>query len=186
MHLSTAPPRRASGRVTQAPPRRIRRVPSSPAPFVAHNVSASIRPSVSEQDRFNAPLYTFKAFAIATAIVMSSATASVAGIMAYLDVRNQSLLHACEHGYHNPCRCWQLKSIVFPTFHDSVDGDPVLLAAATPRHESSTPTAFNEDAAQQRLAEAFDKGGFDAWGEAAAREMEAETEVERSRRSKTT
>ena len=77
MALCRAPPRRASRVVLPAPPR----PRPGPAP-------APIRPNVSAQDRFNAPLYTFKAFAIATAIVMSSATASVAGIMAYLDVRN--------------------------------------------------------------------------------------------------
>lgn len=73
-----------------------------------------------------------------------------------------------------------------PTPRDSVDGDPVLLAASKPRQESSIPTAIDQDAAQQRLAEAFDKGGLDAWAEAVAREMQAETEVERSRGSKTT
>lgn len=70
-----------------------------------------------------------------------------------------------------------------PTSHD---GDPVLFAASTPPHESSTPTVFDHDAAQQRLAEVFDNGGFDAWAEAVARDMEAEIEVERSQRSRTT
>lgn len=73
-----------------------------------------------------------------------------------------------------------------PTSHDSVDGDPVLLAASTLQHEPSIPTTFDHDAAQQRLADAFDKGGFDAWAEVAAREMEVETEVQRSQKSKTT
>ena len=69
-----------------------------------------------------------------------------------------------------------------PTSHDSIPGDPVLLAASAPQHDPSTPTTFDHDAAQQRLAEAFDEGGFDAWAEAAAREMEAEIEAERFRK----
>lgn len=69
-----------------------------------------------------------------------------------------------------------------PTSRDSVPGDPVLLAASAPQHESFTPTTFDHDAAEQRLAEAFDKGGLDAWTEIAARELEAEIEVERSRK----
>ena len=66
-----------------------------------------------------------------------------------------------------------------PTRRDSAPGDPVLLA---PQHAPSTTFSFDHDAAQQRLAEAFDKGGLDAWTEAAAREMEAEMEVERARK----
>lgn len=68
---------------------------------------------------FNAPLHSLGAFAVATAIVVSGASASVAGVMAYLDIRNvspptpphtpltghrpQSLLLACARGYHTPC-----------------------------------------------------------------------------------
>ena len=50
----------------------------------------------------------------------------------------------------------------------------------TPQHQ--TPTTFDHDAAEQRLADAFDGGGFDAWAEAAARELEAEAEAERARK----
>lgn len=119
IHLSAAPPRRVVAHTSPPPRIRIRR---PPAPSVARTVSAPTPPRASEQDRFNAPLYTLKAFAIATAIVMSSATASVAAVMACLDVRNvrpyhmhpsprlkvrhrlKNLLHACERGYHIPCR----------------------------------------------------------------------------------
>ena len=70
-----------------------------------------------------------------------------------------------------------------PTSQDSVPDDPVLIAA---QHQSSTTTTtFNHDAAQQRLADAYDRGGFDAWAEAAARELEAETEVDRARKRTT-
>ena len=93
--VSTAPPPRRRAR--QGPSSR---APLPPPPFVQHAVSAPVSPS--DQDRFNAPLYTLKAFAIATAIVMSTATASVAGAMAYLDVRNVSPVpfahDACVHG----------------------------------------------------------------------------------------
>lgn len=72
-----------------------------------------------------------------------------------------------------------------PTARDSdVHDDPVLIAAAT-----LTPQvvpAVDHDAAEQRLANAFDEGGLDAWTEAVAREMEAETEVERGRKNKMT
>jgi hypothetical protein len=51
--------------------------------------------------------------------------------------------------------------------------------AAAPRQ---TPTAFDHDAAERRLADAFDGGGFDAWAEVAVSELEAEVEVERARK----
>ncbi|KAH0834640.1 hypothetical protein J3R83DRAFT_10149 [Lanmaoa asiatica] len=174
--MSRVPPRRAA---ISIPPRRVRRFPS-----VAHT---PIPPSASERDRFNAPLYTFKAFAIATAIVMSSATASVAGVMAYMDVRNTPEF-AARMRTLVPRSMPLLTAKIYrrPTSHDSVPDDPVLLAASTPQHPFSTPTTFDHDAAQQRLAEAFDNGGFSAWAEAAAREMEAEVEVERFQKSKTT
>lgn len=43
-----------------------------------------------EEDNFNAPLYTLKALAIATAVVSACASASVMGIMSYLGVRDVS------------------------------------------------------------------------------------------------
>ncbi|KAI9458054.1 hypothetical protein HD554DRAFT_2177455 [Boletus coccyginus] len=116
------------------------------------------------------------AFAIATAIVMSTATASVAGVMAYLDVRNTA-----EFAAH--MRAWVPHSMPLLTakiYRHPSSLDPV--PAPTPHHESPTPTTFDHHEAEQRLAAAFDNGGFDAWAEAAARELEAETEVERARK----
>lgn len=63
---------------------------------------------------------------------------------------------------------------------------PVLAAKIYRRHDGpaleSPPPAYDHDAAQQRLADAFDKGGFDAWAEVAAKELEVETEVERAKK----
>ncbi|KAF8124584.1 hypothetical protein EV363DRAFT_1227347, partial [Boletus edulis] len=158
--------------------RRIRRLPTSGPPR-----RALPPPPPPPQDHFNAPLYTFKAFAIATTIIMSTATASVAGVMAYLDVNNTTEFAACM-------RTWVSQSMPlltakiyrYPTSLDTVPGDTVLQAASTTQSESCTPTTFDHDAACQRLADAFDNGGFDVWAEAAARELEAEMEVERARK----
>lgn len=168
---------------TAAPPRRVgrvaRRVPQRPGP--------AITPGAPKQDHFNAPLYTFKAFAIATAIVMSTATASVAGVMAYLDVRTVSPSHntlipltmpqTTEFAAH--MRAWVSQSMPLLTAKIYRHDPP---PAPTPHHESRTPTTFDHHKAEQRLAAAFDNGGFDAWAEAAARELEAELEVERARK----
>ncbi|KAF8555629.1 hypothetical protein OG21DRAFT_1483767 [Imleria badia] len=132
------------------------------------------RPLPPPQDTFNAPLYTFKAFAIATAIVVSTASASVAGVMAYLDVRNTTEFAARMR----TCVAQSMPILTAkiyrrPTSEDDPPG----------QHDSST--TFDYDAAQQRLADAFDKGGFDPWAEAAARELEAESEIERARKHTT-
>ncbi|KAG6369186.1 hypothetical protein JVT61DRAFT_1345 [Boletus reticuloceps] len=150
--------------------RRIRRLPTS-------GPRRALQPP-PPQDHFNAPLYTFKAFAIATTIIMSTATASVAGVMAYLDVHNTTEFAA-------RMRTWVSQSMPLLTakiYRYPTSLDTVLQAASTTQSESCTPTTFDHDAAITRLADAFDKGGFDVWAEAAARELEAEMEVERARK----
>lgn len=69
------------------------------------------------------------------------------------------------------------------TPQDSLPNVPLYSGSSISYVESSTLTPFDHDAAESRLAEAFDEGGFDAWVEAAAREMEVEAEVERSWRN---
>ncbi|KAF8546856.1 hypothetical protein OG21DRAFT_1501810 [Imleria badia] len=113
---------------------------------------------------------------------MATASASIAGVMAYLDIRD-----ATE--FATRMRTWVSQSMPLltaeiyrrPTSQDSVLDVPVLIAA---QHRSSTlMTTFDHDAAEQRLADACDRGGFGAWAEAAAWELEAETEVENTRRA---
>lgn len=176
--IGTVPPRRRGGRLAPLP------TPRAPSPSPI-------------QDTFNAPFYTLKAFAIATAIVLSTASASVAGVMAYLDVHNVG--HPTTRPSNPTYRpqttefAARMRTIVSqsmpiltakiyrrPTSLDSVPDDPVLFAAS---HLPSTSETFGHDAAQQRLADAFDKGSFDAWAETAVRELEAEIEVERTRQS---
>ncbi|KAF8550999.1 hypothetical protein OG21DRAFT_1487329 [Imleria badia] len=88
------------------------------------------------QDTFNAPLYTLKAFAIVTAIVVSitSTSGSIAGVMAYLGVRN----------------------VIDKPFHSTR-----VLAYPQTTEFAAHPT-FDHDAAEQRLVNVFDKGGFDS------------------------
>ncbi|KAG9311943.1 hypothetical protein JVU11DRAFT_8204 [Chiua virens] len=169
-----APPRRGA---VSIPHLRIRKPPSSSPLAVDRTVSA---------DPFNAPLYGFKAFAIATTAVMSSAAASVAGVMAYLDVRDTTEFAArMRMLVSQSMPLLTAKIYRRPTSIDSVPGDPVLIAALAPQNLLSSPTTFDHDAAQQRLSEAFDKGGFDAWAEAVAKETEAEIEMERFRKIRT-
>lgn len=47
---------------------------------------------------------------------------------------------------------------------------------------SPIPTSWSWDAAEGRLREAFDRGGFTEWAEAAVTELEEEGKVERRKR----
>ena len=146
----------------------------------ARKVARRLPPPPS--DHFNGPLYSLKAFAIATAIVASGATASVAGVMAYLDVRNVS------HPQHPHPPLTDAQTTEFAArMRTVVPRTMPLLTAKIYRHDAEStprhaPTTFDHDAAEQRLANAFDDGGFDAWAEAAASELEAEADVERARK----
>ena len=58
---------------------------------------------------------------------------------------------------------------------------PSLAPASSLSGSSSPRPSFDMAAAQARLAAAYDRGGFYAWGEAAIKELEAEAEAERAR-----
>jgi hypothetical protein len=60
--------------------------------------------------------------------------------------------------------------------------DAVIAATDTDGVASSSSTNWTWSEAEDRLREAFDKGGFPAWAEAAMKEMEAEGQVERRKR----
>ena len=102
-----APPRRRYGTVAlpaspllgspaASPPRvHLRANPSTPAspPYPNQRVRSSIPlPPQSTADAFNGPLYTLKAFTIATALVAAGASASVFGVMSYMGVNDVSAI----------------------------------------------------------------------------------------------
>ncbi|KAF8836049.1 hypothetical protein BDN67DRAFT_974661 [Paxillus ammoniavirescens] len=133
-------------------------------------------------DQFNAPLHSLKAFTIATALVVGGAAASITGIMAYLGVSDTTEFAARMRTWVShtmPVLTAQIHRRLTPS--DSLS-NMSLPSTSYAYVESPALTPFDHDAAESRLAEAFEEGGFDAWVEAAAREMEVEAEVERSRR----
>ena len=58
---------------------------------------------------------------------------------------------------------------------------PPLAPGSSLSGSSSSRPSFDMAAAQARLAAAYDRGGFYAWGEAAIKELETEAEAERAR-----
>jgi len=76
-------------------------------------------------------------------------------------------------------------SISDPSY-PATESQPSLVSASSRSgapSPHSTIQPFDMVAAQARLAAAYDRGGFYAWGEAALKELEAEAEAERARKA---
>ncbi|KAI6100108.1 hypothetical protein EV401DRAFT_914202 [Pisolithus croceorrhizus] len=227
---TAAPPRRGSGTVVVplgqpvAPPRIRRRMdassplqklpstqgsqPSSYATPLSNTRSDATAATISgERDNFNGPLYTLKALAVATAIVAASASASIFGVMTYLDAHDTSefaarmrlwvittfpILSGRIHR-HPEAKDLEVLTPLFPSknanrLSDCPRTSPVSSVTLSPSSESlaqphrTSPTCDVSES-QARLRAAYDQGGFYALVEAAIKEVEAEAEMERVRRA---
>ncbi|KAG6335863.1 hypothetical protein ID866_3228 [Astraeus odoratus] len=229
--LHPSPPRRRQGTVATTgsrvlgsgvvPPPRVRsRIDMSPVPSSSspkslsnHELQASTRsiPSsptarpflqaTTADDAFNAPLYTLKAFTIATAIVAAGASASVLGIMAYLGVHDTS-------EFATRMRLWIISTLpvlserihrrpeakdheaLTPLYSTSNVPDDAFLASSLAvtgmqGPPSDTTSTLNLAESQARLAAAYDRGGLREWVEVAMKVLEAEAEMERARKAAT-
>ncbi|KAG2134454.1 hypothetical protein DEU56DRAFT_809177 [Suillus clintonianus] len=182
---ATAPPRRGRGQSTlplpsHSPPIRFRRA-SQPVPREVQAHPSPPKVPVSNKDDveqfFNSPLYTLKAFGIATAIVTLGATASIWGVMKALDARDtnefaERLRHAVL------TKLPVLSYRIYRPAETRQDGNDSALT----ENPASEPVEWNWHEAENRLREAFDKGGFHSWASAALIEVEAEATVERAKR----
>ncbi|KAI6158120.1 hypothetical protein BKA82DRAFT_77854, partial [Pisolithus tinctorius] len=178
---TTVPPRRGSGTVVNpgphtlgqpvAPPPRIRLRTQGPSS------SQKLPSSQGSQTSFNGSLYTLKALAVATAIVCASGSATVFGVMTYLDVHNTS-------EFATRMRLWVIAT--FPFLSGRIHRQPEAkdLEALTPLFPSKDANGPPYDVAesQTRLRAAYDQGGFYALVEVALKELEADAETERARR----
>jgi len=149
----------------------------------------------STEDSFSDVLYSFKAFSIATAVVVAGGAASVWGVKTYLGVKDtQEFASAMRLTLRNK---WPfLISRIHRTSDSTQLSPPVSLpvTASTgselePPDGSSLMTAepdvkgWDWPEAQARLAAAYERGGVSQFAEAAIGELEAELELERRKRS---
>ncbi|KAH7886498.1 hypothetical protein F5I97DRAFT_1867460 [Phlebopus sp. FC_14] len=151
--------------------------------------------ATGDADDFSGALYTLKALAIATAIVAASAAASIAGVMTWMGVNDIAEFSERTRTWVAsvmPVLSTQIHRRLTPTDNThsrrsaSQPAPPNTLLPPPPSAHVTTETlhpstTFNHEASQDRLAAAYDKGGFYAWLETATKEMEAEAEVERAR-----
>lgn len=181
---ATAPPRRGRGPSTLPVPSHSPPIRSRPASQTApREVLAQPPPlkvSMSNGDNgeqfFNGPLYTLKAFGLATALVTLGATASIWGVMKALNAHDtkefaERLRHVVLTNL--PVLSYRIYRPAEP--HQDDD-------SARTENPASEPAGWNWQEAEVRLREAFDKGGFHSWASAALVEVEAEAMVERTKR----
>ncbi|KAG1904890.1 uncharacterized protein F5891DRAFT_1103200 [Suillus fuscotomentosus] len=183
---ATAPPRRGRGSSTLPVSLHSPAIRSRPASqTVPREVPTRLPPpktSVSNEDNpeqfFNGPLYTLKALSIATALVTLGATASIWGVMKTLNARDANeFAERMRHAVLTklPVLAYQ---IYRPAEIHQDDGNDSTLT----ENPASEPVGWNWQEAEDRLREAFDKGGFHSWASAALVEVEAEATVERAKR----
>ncbi|KAG0694819.1 hypothetical protein DFH29DRAFT_814854 [Suillus ampliporus] len=183
---ATAPPRRGRGLSmtpfeSHSPPIRSRpashqiqrQVPVHPPPL-----KVPVPNKDNGEPFFNGPLYTLKAFGIATAIVTLGATASIWGVMKALNARDtaefaERLRHAVLTKL--PVLSYRIYRPAEP-HQDGGDDFPLT------QNPASEHVEWNWQEAENRLREAFDKGGFHSWASAVLVEVEAEASVERTKR----
>ncbi|KAI0674699.1 hypothetical protein C8Q78DRAFT_1076302 [Trametes maxima] len=132
----------------------------------------------------NGPLHGAKAFGIATLLVGLGASTTIWGVKRYMGVETtQEFADRMRLAIlnHMPMLSSRIHRPPAPEDDDSsvssAASSDTLLSLSEADVEGWTWTA-----AEQRLREAFDKDGFSGWAAAALRELEAEGQLERSKR----
>ncbi|KAL5498661.1 hypothetical protein ACEPAH_2016 [Sanghuangporus vaninii] len=170
---SVPPPRRSIPRTNDLRTNPVTNVKS------AESTSEEIRGAKLSEILFDGPLMSLGALGIATAAVGVGAVLGVWGIQKALGVKNMDEFAARVRETlltHMPIISQRI-------YRSSLEGN------STSRNGTQTDTHRNEgggnwtwEEAEDRLRDAFDRGGVGEWAECAIRELEAEEEVERRRR----
>ncbi|KAJ6569483.1 hypothetical protein B0H19DRAFT_1135672 [Mycena capillaripes] len=133
-------------------------------------------PPPDPDDKFNAAIYTFKAFGAATLIVSSIAFAGIWGLRRYFDVDNME-----DFSAQMRLTVMDKMPLLASRMRNAL-GQPKSATDSTPEAHSRLEQRWSWDDAQERLSAAFNKGGLGAWAEAAAREVEEEAKIEMEKR----
>ncbi|KAF4604336.1 hypothetical protein EYR40_001515 [Pleurotus pulmonarius] len=172
--LREAPPRRtASQSTTPLVSASTSRVTAAEAPAMPSRPIIQQTQSVKVDD-FNGALHSAKAFGLATLLVTTSATATIYGIKTWMGVQStEEFAHRMRAILLAKLPSLSERIHRLPDPEDD-DGGQEL--------DAPTVSTWNWPDAEQRLKAIFEKDGFAAWGKAAARELEIEGRLERSKR----
>ncbi|KAH7910971.1 hypothetical protein BJ138DRAFT_1151759 [Hygrophoropsis aurantiaca] len=151
-------------------------IPSALPPSLP--LKARVTSEGSGEDSFNAPLYTFKAFSIATALVTTGAIVSMWGIKTLAGASDtKQFADRMRHAVLTKMPILSSR-IHRPPEEDSEEQE----SEPSQSNTTNSPVEWNWSDAEQRLKNAFDRGGFYGWATAAVDEVEAEAHVERAKR----
>ncbi|KAF7367505.1 hypothetical protein MSAN_00813400 [Mycena sanguinolenta] len=124
-------------------------------------------------DNFNVGLYLFKALGTATLIVSSVAFVGIWGLRRYLDVDNVD-----DFALKMRLVIINKMPLLASRMRNALGAQPELVSDSRIDEKPPPEQRWNWDEAQERLSNAFDKGGLSAWAEVAAREVEQEAKLE--------
>ncbi|KAF7310380.1 hypothetical protein HMN09_00580000 [Mycena chlorophos] len=139
-----------------------------------------VRPGpVAPDDKFNGALYTLQAFGAATLMVAALGVGGIWGLVRYLDVDNMQ-------DFSDKMRLEVMSKM--PFLAERMRKSLNLSATDQPAEEASKPPdqtqEWSYDESQDRLSDAFDKGGVSGWASALVREVEEEAKVEMDKRER--
>ncbi|KAH9830098.1 uncharacterized protein C8Q71DRAFT_799483 [Rhodofomes roseus] len=190
-------PRRSVSTSSAAPPPRVPSSRQTPPPRVPpktstrpidRSVAPPIGPSPSSvptaaDDDFNGALYSAKAFGIATLFVGAGAVITVWGVQQLLGFQNtQEFAHRMRFFIMHRMPFLSSRIHRPPNPENSGDGSEVPRLRVD---QGSGTIEWTWPDAERRLKTAYEEGGFMGWAEAALQEIEAEGELERSKRGQT-
>ncbi|KAL5514326.1 hypothetical protein ACEPAG_2414 [Sanghuangporus baumii] len=171
--LRPVPPRRSIPRTNDLRSSSVANVKS------AESTSEEIRGAKLSEILFDGPLMTLGALGIATAAVGVGAVLGIWGVQKALGVKDMDEFTARVRGLlstHMPIISQRI-------YRSSLEEDPASRnGLQTDTHRSKEDNNWTWEEAEDRLRNAFDRGGVGEWAECAIRELEAEEEVERRRR----
>ncbi|KAL5521635.1 hypothetical protein ACEPAF_2383 [Sanghuangporus sanghuang] len=166
---SVPPPRRSIPRTNDLRANSVSNVKS------AESTSEEIRGAKLSEILFDGPLMSLGALGIATAAVGVGAVLGVWGVQKALGVKNMDEFAA------------RMRELLLT--HMPIISQRIYRSSLDSRNDTQTDTHRDEEGnnwtleeAEDRLRDAFDRGGVGEWAECAIRELEAEEEVERRRR----
>ncbi|TDL22000.1 hypothetical protein BD410DRAFT_898575 [Rickenella mellea] len=164
--LPNDPPRRRTGRLL---------VSQSTAAVIASTTSSG-----TQHDSFISPLYSLGAFGIATALVGLTAGVGVWGIKSSLDVENMEQFSTRMRALiaeRMPVLASRMRRSM--TFDPGSDGESTASVPVV----GDQSNQWNSSAVEERLGNAYAKGGISAWGASVLRELEAEGKQESKKTS---
>ncbi|KAI0318368.1 hypothetical protein OF83DRAFT_1171153 [Amylostereum chailletii] len=144
-----------------------------------------------DADAFNAPLYTLKAFSLATFCVLFTGGVGVWGVKTSLGVKDTQEFGALMRAFMLSKMPF-LSSRIYRTPSSSALPPAFPLPVSLPFQAAPVDHEYMEEdalrtwtwaAAQERLSAAYEQGGMGLWAEVALREMEIEAELLRRRRA---